>query len=266
MASQIGNPTQPGAAPMRRILYAIALAASTATVAAHGDTIGMCDIDSDYGLQITRQALLFSRDEGVPARIEMARGELRIDGRTIAISDADRERLLRYEATVRELVPEAKALASEAVEIAFSAVQHVSNTFNSPGNVDKAAERLVLARRRIQAEIDASFEREAFNEREVEQLIEETIEGLLPALIGDITGEAIRIALTGDENAAAELEARAERMETAIERDVEARAERLEKRAEALCPTVADLDGIESSLELRLADNQPLDLVRLDRD
>ena len=115
-------------------------------------------------------------------------------------------------------------------------------------------------------QIDASFEREAFDEREVEQLIEQTIEGLLPALIGDITGEAIRIALTGDEDAAAELEARAERMETAIERDVEARAERLEKRAEALCPSVADLDGIESSLDLRLADNQPLDLVRLDRD
>lgn len=55
-------------------------------------------------------------------------------------------------------------------------------------------------------------------------------------------------------------------METAIERDVEARAERLEKRAEALCPSVADLDVIESSLDLRLADNQPLDLVRLDRD
>lgn len=251
---------------MRRILFGLALAAATATAAAHGDKFGTCDIDSDYGLQITPQALLFSRDDGAPARIEMARGELRIDGHALSISDADRERLLRYEATVRELVPEAKALASEAVEIAFSAVQHVSNTFSSPDNVDAAAERLVLARRRIQAEIDASFESQAFNEREVEQLIEQTIEGLLPALIGDITGEAIRIALTGDEDAAAELEARAERMETAIERDVEARAERLEKRAEALCPSVADLDGIESSLDLRLADNQPLDLVRLDRD
>lgn len=251
---------------MRRILYGLALAATTATAAAHGNSFDTCDIDSDYGLQITPQALRFSRDEGDPARIEMARGELRVDGRTIAISDADRERLLRYEATVRELVPEAKALASEAVEIAFSAVQHVSNTFNSPDNVDQAAERLVLARRRIQAEIDASFEREAFNEREVEKLIEQTVEGLLPALIGDITGEAIRIALTGDEDAAAELEARAERMETAIERDVEARAERLEKRAEALCPVVADLDGIEGSLELRLAGDQPLDLVRFDHD
>jgi hypothetical protein len=265
MASHTGNPTK-RSSTMRRILFGLALAAATATAAAHDESFSTCDIDSDYGLQITPQALLFSRDEGDPARIEMARGELRIDGRTVAISDADRERLLRYEATVRELVPEAKALASEAVEIAFSAVQHVSNTFNSPGNVDQAAERLVLARRRIQAEIDASFEREAFNEREVEQLIAETVEGLLPALIGDITGEAIRIALTGDEEAAAELEARAERMETAIERDVEARAERLEQRAEALCPTLADLDGIETSLELRLAGDQPLDLVRFDRD
>lgn len=249
---------------MRRILFGLALATTAVGAAAHGDRFNMCDIDSDYGLQLTPQALLFTRDAGTPARIEMARGELRIDGHLVDVSGDDRERLLRYEATVRELVPEAKALASEAVEIAFSAVQHVSNTFNSPADVERTAERLVMARRSIQAEIDASFEREAFNEREVEKIIEETIAGLVPSLIGDITGEAIRIALTGDENAAAELEARAERMESAIERDVEARAERLEKRAEALCPSVADLDRLEATLDLRLADNEPLDLVRYD--
>ena len=113
---------------MRRILFGLALAAATASAAAHGEKFGMCDIDSDYGLQITPQALLFSRDDGAPARIEMARGELRIDGHAIAISDADRERLLRYEATVRELVPEAKALASEAVEIAVQRRPPTSGT------------------------------------------------------------------------------------------------------------------------------------------
>ena len=55
---------------MRRILFGLALAAATATAAAHGDKFGTCDIDSDYGLQITPQALLFSRDDGAPARIE----------------------------------------------------------------------------------------------------------------------------------------------------------------------------------------------------
>lgn len=251
---------------MRRTLIALILATTAGAAAAHDDGIGLCDVESDYGLRITPQALLFTRDDGTPGRIEMARGELRIDGGTVAVSDADRERLLRYEATVRELVPEAKALASEAVEIAFSAVQHVSNAFNNAADVEAAAQRLTIARQRIQAQIDASFEREAFNEREVEQIIEDTIEGLVPTLIGDITGEAIRIALTGDEHAAEELEARVERMETAIERDVEARAERLEKRAEALCPSVADLDRLEASLDLRLADDRPLDLVRFDAD
>jgi uncharacterized Zn finger protein (UPF0148 family) len=94
--------------------------------------------------------------------------------------------------------------------------------------------------------------------------VEDTVETMVPELVGNVVGKAVRIALSGDTKAAAELEERAERMEKTIEDQVEARAEALEHRAESLCPIIADLDQIESGLALRLADGSALDLVQVD--
>ena len=81
-------------------------------------------------------------------------------------------------------------------------------------------------------------------------------------IIGDITATALKVALSGDEHAAQELEARAKHIEASIEAAVEDRARQLEKRAEALCDSVDDLKRIERALSVRLADGSSLDLVR----
>ncbi len=85
---------------------------------------------------------------------------------------------------------------------------------------------------------------------------------LKPVIIGDITATALKVALSGDEHAAQELEARAKHIEASIEAAVEDRARQLEKRAEALCDSVDDLKRIERALSVRLADGSSLDLVR----
>ncbi|HJT96929.1 MAG TPA: DUF2884 family protein, partial [Rhodanobacteraceae bacterium] len=74
---------------------------------------------------------------------------------------------------------------------------------------------------------------------------------------------ALKVAFTGDEAAAAELEARADGIERSVDRAVEKQAAALEARAERLCPRLRALARVESDLDLRLADGSRLDLVRV---
>ena len=73
------------------------------------------------------------------------------------------------------------------------------------------------------------------SDREIEQLIEGSVGSLIGEMVGNITAQAIKVALSGDEAAVAELEARAESIEKNVEKAVEKRAEEIEARADALC-------------------------------
>jgi hypothetical protein len=249
---------------LRKTLLATALAtASLAT--AHAGGFDLCDIDSDYRVQLSPQSLAFERDDGTPRRVEMSRGWLTVDGRAVELNAADRERITEFEATVREIVPEAKAIALDAVDVAFDAVGAVAQIFETDAaRLERTAEKLAESRLTIERELERSFERQEWNDARFEHVIEQSIATLVPTLVGDITATALSIAFSGDEHAARELEQRAERLEERIEREVEARAKALERRADALCPIVADLDRIEAQLTFRLAGDRRLDLIQRD--
>jgi hypothetical protein len=78
---------------------------------------------------IKPDALVFTRRDGTPVDIVIAAGSLRVDGRAVAIGAADRQRLIDIEHGVREALPEVKAIAHEAIAIAFEAVAEVSAAF-----------------------------------------------------------------------------------------------------------------------------------------
>jgi hypothetical protein len=44
-----------------------------------------------------------------------------VDGRAVTLTPADREKLLKFEQEVRAMMPEVRAIALEALEIAYSA-------------------------------------------------------------------------------------------------------------------------------------------------
>jgi hypothetical protein len=245
-------------------LLPLAFAASlfcAGTAAAGG--LDACDFESDFDLRIEPSGLAFHRDGGTPATVEMRSGRLVVDGREIALSAADRARVRRYEDTVRELVPEVKAIALDAIGIATEAVTQVAATFAGDDGA-KSIARLREVGAEMRAKIESSDDTGEWNEAEFEAMVASLTAELVPMVVGDVTAIAIRVALSGDEEAAKELEERAERMERELEARVEKRADELEARAEALCPRVVELDALESELELRLADNRPLDLLQAD--
>ena len=242
-------------------LAAAALLAFAGSAQARGT--GVCDFESDFDLRIQPQSLLFHRDGGSPAQIEMTRGRLIVDGRELELSAEDAQRVRRYEAEVRALVPEVKAIAMDAVAIASEAVLQVANAF-AGDNSKKALERVdeltgELADRIAHSTDTAEWDNDAFGDA-IDSLVSE----LVPMMAGDIAAVAIAAAFTGDESAAKRIEERAERMEKAIEEKVERRADELEVRAEALCPRVKALDELEAALAMRLADGASLDLLQAD--
>jgi hypothetical protein len=215
-------------------------------------------------LRIDHGKLTWTRDGATPQRIEMDRGALIVDGQRMALSDADAQRLIEFQATVEETVPEVKAIALDAIDIAFTALEHVSRALVSTESRDHqaTAERLATARIAATRHIEEGLSTDQWSNAQFEQLIENTITEALPVIIGDITATALKVALSGDEHAAQELEARAKHIEASIEAAVEDRARQLEQRAEALCDSVDDLKRIERALSVRLADGSSLDLVR----
>ncbi|MEO8671706.1 MAG: DUF2884 family protein [Tahibacter sp.] len=252
---------------MQRLLLiaAISLAAS-APASAHRHLELSCSVHSNYGVSLDGDGLRFEREKGSPGKVVMHAGHLRIDGRELSLSDADHRRVAEYEATVRALVPQAKIIARDAIGIAFTAVSEVAVAFSSDANHSDVRDRLDRVRSGVLQKVDESFDKRPWQQSQLDDIVESTVSELVPVLVGDIAGTAIRIALSGDEAAAKELERRSDKLEHDIERRIDTQTEQLAARAEALCPMVAQLASIEASLELRLDGGARLDLLSQGRD
>ncbi len=247
---------------MKTTLVVLVLAASAippGAFAAH--RFDRCDVGSGYDLQVNPEVVRFRRGDGTPHEVEMQHGELRIDGRNVELSRADRERIAEYEATVRRLIPQVKAIARDATDIAFTAVGEVAEAL--AGRDAALHGRIARLRGDVRAQIDASFEQRPWRDRDFEALVESTVQELVPAIAANVASVAVKAALAGDEAAARDIERRADRLESEIKARVEAHARQIEARAEALCPIVAQLDTLEQRLDYRLDDGRPLDLVQV---
>lgn len=220
-----------------------------------------CDIDSDYGLTIESGRIAFTREDGPAARIEMAGGQMRIDGKPVALSEADRARVREFEAGVRKLVPEVRAIAMEAVEIAFTALQEVAVGLS--GDPQPILDRMDASRARLVREVVGDESRLIIDEARVESAVDELVGEIVPELVGQITAAAVTAALAGDYDKIQEIESRADSLEAQVEAKVEPRAEALKARADALCPRVAELDALDEAFEVRLAGGERLDLLRV---
>jgi hypothetical protein len=250
--------------PLACAALLILTGASFAGTASAGGRIDACEFESDFDLRIAADALTFHRESGTPANVVMRDGSLSIDGRDVALSGADRARVQKIEREVRALVPEVKAIALDAVGIASDAIIQVSAALTgTPDEATARRARELVAK--LRARIEASDDSRDWNEGEFEQAVSEFTAELTPSLVGNVAALAVQAALSGDESGAKALEQRIQNFEKELEARVEARAKEIETRADALCLRLAELDALESALELRLADQRPLDLMQLQR-
>ncbi len=225
-----------------------------------------CDVDSNYSTRFDARQITFTNDTSRRVVRLLPGGVIEVDGNALALNAEDRAHAVDLDHAIRAIVPEAKKLAVDAVAIAFEAVGHVSTAFASNAHEARlSAERIARTAEELKYSINARDDWGPKSEHEISQLIEGSVGSLIGEMVGNITAQAIKVALSGDEAAVAELEARAGSIEKNVEKAVGGHAKELEARADDLCRRAHDLDRIESQISARLPDGSSLDLIQVTR-
>ncbi len=250
---------------MTRTLYLLILAllvAAPTAARAHGsshDSINLsCDVGTNYNVRMVRRAFVFSQDQA-PREIGIGGGRLFIDGHEVTISDADHVRFAQMEREMHALAPELQKVATEAVDIAFTALTEVARELSTdPGQtvatLEASHRRAVAKMRRTPLAL--------FDEDAMKGVVEPILRDYLPEIIGGAVRTAIKAAFTVGKDG--DLQARMARMEHELDTRVNARAKALEPLAESVCTRLRRIDVLDNGLEVRTADGKPLDLLRLD--
>lgn len=249
-----------------RTVLCLALAALTCTaIPAHAKArLGSdCDLGSRHSFRIDPARLVFIEAGSQREIVLLPGGDLQVDGRNLALDPADRARADALERGLRELVPEVKGVAIDAIGIAFEAVGHAASAFaSSPAEARRSADRVARVAAELQHSIETKQSWDATTDAELERAVEQAVGSLVGEMVGNVTTMALKLAFSGDEAAIAELEARADAIEKTVEAAVEQRSAEIERRAAELCSRLDALDGVESAITARLPDGSPLDLVR----
>ncbi|MBE1159253.1 DUF2884 family protein [Dyella acidiphila] len=248
------------------LLLGLAAAGSAQAADSHSHHL-QCSYNSDYDVQVQPNGVAFTRSSGHPGSIFMHDGQLRIDGSQVAISADDAVRLRAYEQQVRELVPEMAAIARAGVDIGYTALTTVVATLAD--NDDRRSDMLQsLHDRRAEAmhQVDITLGNGLWAAGSDSDLFASNLGKTIESLVGNLAGEAVSDALSGDSNRLAALQARTNALDTTMEKAVDEPAEKLGQRADALCPRLSALDHLQQQFRFRLADGGRLQLLSIDMD
>ena len=247
-------------------IFGVVLAGGAQAADVHGHHL-QCSYNSDYDVQVQSGGIAFSRDEGHPAAVFMHDGQLRVDGRTVSVSTEDAARLRDYEQQVRELVPAMAAIARDGLDIGYSALTTVAATLADNGD-ERTRMLQSLHDRHVEAlqQVDGSLGHGFWKAGAAEQLFGDNVQETVAELVGDLTHDVVKDALSGDPAKLAALQARTDALDTTLNKAVDAPAEKLSQRAQALCPTLSTLDQLQQQFEFRLADGGRLQLLSADMD
>ena len=242
---------------MRRALFSLVLLAAAASARAADIN---CSIESDYDLSINPQSVILTRDSGTPKWIVIREDKLFVDDRWVALGNEDRKRIADFDRGTREIMPLAAQIGRDAADIAYTALGEVAAGFsNAPA---RTRAKLEQARGKIDARLARSISANRFDSSDLGKGIGDAVSEVVPLVIGDIVGGAVRAALSGD---TARLEAM-DGLDQQIEARVQPRAKALEKRAQQLCTKMEELERLDSALAYRLPGGASLELLRIKPD
>ena len=241
---------------MRTLIVAGALLLACGSAAARDVNVD-CDVHSDYEFALTPKSVILTRKDGAPKTVLMRQGRLFVDDRWVAVSDVDRDRLVEYEREARATMPLAQQIGRDAANIAFTALGEVAKGFSN--DPDKTEAKLKQARAELDRSLASSVSATHFNSKDLGDGIGEAVGNVMPMVIGDIVGGALRAAFSGD----SERLERLDDLDGRIDAIVEPRAKALERNAETLCRKMRTLDELDNALEYR-HDGKPLDLLRVE--
>lgn len=221
------------------------------------------DYSTPYDVDVTTNGLSFHRTDGVPARILLHDGALRVDGKDVTVSRADAESLRRYEEGVRRLMPQIASIARDGVDIGFSAMTSVTLAFADGSQRSAMLAKLKAKQAQALREIDEGIGSGHWSSNRMTETVAGSVSDSVGELVGSVTSAAVTAALSGDSAKVAALQARAESLDQAMDREMDKRSKALETRADAICPQLNDLADLQRGWNVRLADGRALELMTI---
>ncbi len=239
------------------VALAAALAAPMSVAASSINLEAKCHVESGYSIDVDSGRVGFTRkssDTAGPARIQFSRDGLLIDGQRVELTAADVARVQQFNSDILAMVPQVKQIASDSIDIAFIALSSVVTQFSSEARRAELLSELKSLQVDAMRAVAAAKSSDALESQAFEARVEAAVKRIVPTLAGEFAAQAISVALSGDADAAATIERRANEFGAEIERSVEGAAKSLEAKVAKLCPQVAALDTIDNSFEWRLPD------------
>lgn len=229
--------------------------------AAAQDLDHACRVASTYDLTVKPEALLFERTDVAPRTVRMHGESLDTDGRPVALRPDEQDRVALFESRVRMLVPKAKAIATDGVDVAARAVRDEASAAAPDAVASGDVDRVLNARvADIKRRIAASQSTRDWQEDAMRAYAQEIVSDIAPVLTQDVGTQAMQMAMRGDLQGAAALRDRVSSLTGGAQGRIVAKLRTaLEPRVRALCPAVQELEDLQSGLHD--ASGRPLALL-----
>lgn len=222
-----------------------------------------CDVELNYDLSVSPEHIrIIDKDETM---IDIYQDQvLFIKGNQISLNETEQQLVSEYAASIRQSVPEVAKIATEAVKVAY---QGISAALGQHVDLTETEQRF----EQLQSKIDASFNNKAGhysfhqgefktngNNEEIELMVEEIVEDMVPKLIGSIMMNIGNAMANGDTS----LEDLANLGDN-IEQEIEGRADVIEQRAKAFCNKLKQVDKMEQQLVAVNSEFSYFDLLKV---
>ncbi len=243
-----------------KTLIATALILASSTSFAHDSSFSSnsCNVGLNGGIKISADKITFSKNKS-PLYSIVNNDTLVVNGEEVDLTVSQQSLLTEYSTSIRDVVPEVKSIALDAIDLAIDGVNLAFNELLGEGNnvsVDLTTQ-LTTIRTEVDNEFDGSkdfyidedgFAGDDFFGEEFEERIESAVETTIQNSIGSLMIAVGQEMLFSGGNMDA-FETRMETFGQQIEQEMEARGEGLEMRGEALCQSVIAIDEMEEQLK-----------------
>lgn len=250
---------------MRTIFFLIAtgLFANAGFTQASDDFADVCHASSSYDLTITPAALLFDRASPSPRRVELRGGSITLDGVVQRINTESGDRVTLFEQELRALVPKAKAVARNGVDLAIKAMHAEAAAFGAGADTLAELDQKLAARgAELKQRIQLSESTHDWQDDAIERYAEDVVRDIGPTLVTDLSQQAIEAAVGGDLDAAAALRDRTANLGSELRPRLHRRMRALRPQIEALCPSLRRLRDLQR--DIRGANGSQLDLLEIE--
>lgn len=223
-----------------------------------------CRVRSDYDLTLSAGVVLFERAATPAQSVEMSRGNLKANGKPVALGVKDRDRIVAFEAALRGLIPRVKALAQRAVDMSMAAIREEAASTSPKSAADSQLNQRLDARATdLKLRIANSMTSKDWRGATLNRYTAEVLSDVLPLVGGDLARQALEVALRGDLAAAGALTNRASGLRVSLEARIRSRLEVLRPEVDKLCPAFRRLDALEAAVGTALPGGGRLNLLEV---